>query len=79
MSAEHRDVEIKPVHVTKVEAATAVASGLLVGIGIVAAPYVALGGGLVGLGMAMNVVGREAEEKSRQRSGFKKGGEIVFK
>lgn len=78
MSAERAE-QVKPVHVTKVEATTAAALGLALGIGVVAAPYVALGSGLLGLGGALRVCGREAEEKSRQRSGFKKGGEIVGK
>ena len=79
MSAERAE-QVKPVHVTKAEAAVAVASGLLIGAGIVAAaPHVALGGGLIGLGVAFRVCGRESFEKSRQRSEFKKQGEIMGK
>lgn len=78
MGVEQQDV-IKPVHVTKAEAAVAVASGLALGIGIVANPYFAIGGGLIGLGTGLRVCGREAEEKSRQRSESKKQGKITDK
>lgn len=79
MSAEQRDV-VKPVHVTKVEVVSAVASGVAIGVGIVAAaPLVAVGGGLIGIGMGLHVCNREAYEKARQKSEFKKGGEIVGK
>lgn len=78
MSAERAE-RVKPVHVTKTEAVVAVASGIMIGEGIVLAPLLAIGGGLTGLGMALHVRGREAEEKARQRSVFKKQGEIVGK
>lgn len=79
MSTEQRDV-VKPVHVTKMEVASAVASGVAIGVGIVAAaPLVAVGGGLVGIGMGLHVCYREAYEKARQDNKFKKQGETVGK
>ena len=78
MSVEQQDV-VKPVHVhvTKMEAATAVGSGLLVGIGWVAAPCLAVGGIITGLGMGFRVAEREGYEKSRQRRELEKQGEIT--
>jgi F0F1-type ATP synthase assembly protein I len=79
MSAEQRDV-VKPVHVTKGEAVSAVASGVAIGTGIVAAaPLVAVGGGLIGIGMGLHVCNREAYEKARQGSESKEQREVVSK
>jgi len=79
MSAEQRDV-VKPVHVTKVEVASAVVSGVAIGVGIVAAaPLVAVGGGLIGIGMGLHVCNREAYEKARQGNEFKEQGKVVGK
>jgi len=79
MSAERAEQAVKPVHITIPEAAVAVGSGITVGAGIGAAPLLAIGGGLIGLGVAWRVCYREAYEKERQRSELKEQEEIVSK
>lgn len=80
MKAERTEQVIKPVHVTKAEAAVAVASGVLIGAGIVtAAPLVAVGGVLIGIGEGWRVGFREGYEKARQKGESKEQGEVVSK
>lgn len=75
MNAERTEQVIEPVHVTKAEAAAAVASGVLVAVGIVAAaPLVAVGGGLIGIGMGLHVRDRESFEKDATKRIQKTGG-----